>query len=102
MPKVRFVEAVIHGSLVVSNRKKSELLQELRRKGFKAFPKTTKVVAAAAAGEAEEDPAGSEGEAGDYDYLLSMPIWNLTMEKVGLDSSLVFVLGVCYCAEFLF
>ena len=91
------MEAVIHGSLVVSNRKKSELLQELRRKGFKAFPKSTKVAAAAAAaGEAEEDPAGSEGEAGDYDYLLSMPIWNLTMEKVGLDSPLVLlVFGVC-------
>lgn len=48
---MRFVEAVCHGSLVVSNRKKEELLQELRKQGFKAFPKTTRSTAAAADGE---------------------------------------------------
>lgn len=63
--------------MVVSNRKKDELLAQLRKEGYKAFPKTVKVVAAEATEEGEDVAA-----VGDYDYLLSMPIWNLTMEKV--------------------
>jgi DNA topoisomerase-2 len=35
--KVRFIIAVVNGSLVVSNRKKAELLAELKSKGFKTF-----------------------------------------------------------------
>lgn len=80
--KVRFVEAVIRGSMIVSNRKKDELLAQLRKEGYKAFPKVAKVVATEEAEEADDAAA-----AGDYDYLLSMPIWNLTMEKVGHGST---------------
>ena len=74
--KVRFILSVVNGSLVVSNRKKAELLQELARQGYELFaPGTT------AAGE-----EGGEGEPGElgrgYDYLLSMKIWSLTLERV--------------------
>ena len=74
--KVRFILSVVDGSLVVSNRKKAELLQELARQGYELF-----APGATAAGE-----EGGEGEPGElgrgYDYLLSMKIWSLTMERV--------------------
>ena len=86
--KVRFVEAVINGTLVVSNRKREELLVELKRRGFKAFPKAASKAASEDAPEEEDDeqgdvaPTAGTASLSDYDYLLSMPIWNLTLEKV--------------------
>jgi DNA topoisomerase-2 len=80
---VRFVLSVIKGDVVVSNRKKKDLLQELQAKGFKAFHEDN-----------SEEAAGDGAEDGDetkdavalldkgYDYLLSMKIWSLTMERV--------------------
>eukprot|EP00051_Salpingoeca_urceolata_P016686 m.223370 g.223370 ORF g.223370 m.223370 type:complete len:1511 (+) comp18752_c0_seq2:97-4629(+) len=83
--KVRFILAVIDGSLVISNRKKKELLKELQTKGYTPFPKKTRKGPATGA-DAEEDEENEDEEvavsAGDYDYLLSMPMWNLTLEKV--------------------
>ena len=80
--KVRFILAVVEGALVVSNRKKQELLQELAREGYELFgPQSS----ANGAPEGEEGGAGGE-DATDlgkgYDYLLSMKIWSLTLEKV--------------------
>ena len=73
---------IVEKSLVVSNKKKSSLEEELRALKFKPFPKTKK---AKEAGEdetfLEED---DEGKAGDYDYLLGMAIWSLTREKVSI------------------
>ena len=78
--RVRFILAVISGSVIVSNRKKSELLQELKQKGFQPFVPQKKseedVVPEADAEEHEDDLARG------YDYLLSMKLWSLTMEKV--------------------
>lgn len=37
MPQVRFILSVVGGELVVSNRKKAELLQELARAGYELF-----------------------------------------------------------------
>ncbi len=34
---MRFVESVIQGSIILTNRKKNELLLELKTKGFKSF-----------------------------------------------------------------
>merc|ERR1719443_126861 len=74
--KVRFVLMVIRGELIVSNRKKADILQDLRSKGFKAYHEIY-----------SKEPAGatsSEGseKGGAFDYLLGMPIWSLTMERV--------------------
>ena len=111
--KVKFILAVVQGSLIVSNRKKTELLQDLKSKGFKTFFPKKK---GASAGDSSENNDGEEHEevytfqfftvsiflyllcsflnsstqeeiAPDsldrgYDYLLSMKIWSLTMEKV--------------------
>ena len=77
---------IVKKELTVSNRKKADIMAELRKKGFRAFPKVAK---AKAAGEVEdvveaedEDEAEATGAATDYDYLLGMAIWSLTTEKV--------------------
>ncbi|KAF9593284.1 hypothetical protein IFM89_021040 [Coptis chinensis] len=89
--KVRFILAVVRGEIIVSNRKRKDLLLELQQKGFTPFPKKIKNVEAAlagAVGDAEENEdnsviAGSTGgRDSDYDYLLSMSIGTLTLEKV--------------------
>jgi DNA topoisomerase-2 len=76
----------VQKELTVSNRKKVAIVEELRQKKFRPFPKVAK---AKAAGETEDvlDNDGEEestGAASDYDYLLGMAIWSLTTEKVGL------------------
>ena len=85
--KVRFILAVVHGELVISNRKKTELLQELKRAGYKMFAVTKKPLEAGAEGSGADtddegaDAASSELDKG-YDYLLSMRISSLTLERV--------------------
>jgi len=75
--KVRFVLMVIRGELIVSNRKKADLLVDLRAKGFKAYHEIFSKEPAAAAASTE----GAE-KTGAFDYLLGMAIWSLTMERV--------------------
>jgi DNA topoisomerase-2 len=75
---------IVARELTVSNRKKADIVAELRKLEFRPFPKIAK---AKAAGELEEviqaeDEEAATGAASDYDYLLGMPIWNLTREKV--------------------
>eukprot|EP01114_Cavostelium_apophysatum_P017591 TRINITY_DN526_c0_g1_i1.p1 TRINITY_DN526_c0_g1~~TRINITY_DN526_c0_g1_i1.p1 ORF type:complete len:1536 (+),score=661.88 TRINITY_DN526_c0_g1_i1:185-4792(+) len=82
--KVRFILAVVKEEIIVRNRKKADLLKELATKGYKAFPKKKKRDEEEAAPAEEEN--GEEQEQADskngYDYLLSMQLWNLTMERV--------------------
>jgi DNA topoisomerase-2 len=77
---------IVDKELSVSNRKKVEIIAELRRKDFRPFPKAAKATAATVNEEDEEeeeaDGATVKGNS-DYDYLLGMPIWSLTKEKVG-------------------
>ncbi|XP_072964044.1 DNA topoisomerase 2 [Typha angustifolia] len=88
--KVRFILGVVRGDIVVSNRKRAELFVELQQKGFTPFPKKSKGIDAAVTGvtdEAEENEDSLEvGKGGvrasDYEYLLSMAIGTLTLEKV--------------------
>jgi DNA topoisomerase II len=88
----RFIQMIIDGALVVSKKKKDVLVAELRKLNFKPFPKASD---AKKAGEIEEivmddapeDDSASidletEGSAKDFDYLLGMPIWSLTQERV--------------------
>lgn len=79
--QARFVQMIISKQLVVNNRKRAELVEELREKGFRPFPKQGKAKVAAEADDddLEEDDGGADT---DYDYLLSMAIWNLTKERV--------------------
>lgn len=80
--QARFVQMIITKELVVSNKKKSALVAELRDKGFKAFSKAKKKDDVEAEPSLEEE---GEGLASHYDYLLGMAIWSLTAEKVSRD-----------------
>ena len=82
--KARFVEEVCKGDLVVSNRKRAELLANLKERGYDLFPKEEKKVESEDE-EAEEDDvkeSASDAElAKGYEYLLGMKIWSLTFER---------------------
>ncbi|KIJ60083.1 hypothetical protein HYDPIDRAFT_177534 [Hydnomerulius pinastri MD-312] len=87
--QARFVKMIVDKELVVSNRKKVDLMAELRRLKFRPFPKVPKAKAKAGENDdvldrEEEEEAEDEGVAGstDYDYLLGMPIYSLTKEKI--------------------
>ncbi|KAF8016195.1 hypothetical protein BT93_H1646 [Corymbia citriodora subsp. variegata] len=88
--KVRFILGVVHGEIIVSNRKRADLFQELQAKGFAPFRKETKTIETAVAestDDSEETEENSEVttkgvKASDYEYLLSMAIGTLTLEKV--------------------
>jgi len=95
--KVRFILGVVSGEIIVSNRKRAELLIELKQKGFTPIPKKGKYAEPQVAGanddnsEDQEDgvqetaskSVNVEGATwGDYEYLLSLPIGTLTLESV--------------------
>ncbi|KAJ9529194.1 hypothetical protein QJQ45_007900 [Haematococcus lacustris] len=85
--RMRFILAVINSTLRINNRKKAELEADLAEQGFDRLPNGAK--AAKGQGRVVE-PNGEEGDeegagAGadvSYNYLLSMPMWSLTWEKV--------------------
>lgn len=100
--KVRFILAVVSGELVISRRSKAQLYADLVRMKFDPLPSAGKKGGRKArptvAGDddgAESDGSASDmedpiavdgatetGTASDYDYLLSMPLWSLTAERV--------------------
>ncbi|XP_016170360.1 DNA topoisomerase 2 isoform X1 [Arachis ipaensis] len=93
--KVRFILGVVNGEIIVSNRKKADLLMELQQKGFTPMPRKGKSAEPQVAGanddisEEQDDDTTREETAtvegakrGDYEYLLSLPIGTLTIESV--------------------
>lgn len=85
--QARFVQMIIDGSLVISKKKKHVLVNELKEKGFKPI---AKIADAAKLGEDEPaiededevDNHETEVLSSSYDYLLGMPMWSLTQERV--------------------
>lgn len=76
--KTRFILAVVNGQLVLSNRKKADIVAELEKEGYsKLAPqkKSGEVIA-----DSEEDESSSSSLS--YDYLLNMSLSSLTLEKV--------------------
>ncbi|MBW0536310.1 hypothetical protein O181_076025, partial [Austropuccinia psidii MF-1] len=87
--QARFVLMIIEKKLIISNRKKADIVVELRKLEFRPFPVKKKPKTAgdpdqAGEGDDEEEIAelSAAGTAGDFDYLLSMPISRLTAEQV--------------------
>ncbi|KAN0123255.1 DNA topoisomerase, type IIA-like domain containing protein [Russula decolorans] len=86
--QARFVKMIISKELVVSNRKKADIVGELRQKKFRPFPKVAKAKAVGETEDAEEgaddeaEEATTGGASTDYDYLLGMAILSLTKEKI--------------------
>jgi len=88
--KMRFILEVVDGKLVIAKRKRAELEGDLKCRGYDALGKGVKAGAAAAAAAAADDEEadgaaavdGAPAEGATFDYLLSMPLWSLTLEKV--------------------
>ncbi|PWA01549.1 hypothetical protein BB558_002380 [Smittium angustum] len=94
--RARFVLEIIQKKLIVQNRKRVDIIADLVGRGYKKIPKSNKP--GTKAHKNDKDDFGNENDsdgeasdmeqissggatAGDYDYLLSMPIWSLTYEK---------------------
>ena len=90
--RVRFILAVISDELKIRNVKRAVILEQLVKLRFKAYPKAVKlkVIGGDEADENElttamiddDAPHASGAKAADFDYLLSMPLWSLTLERV--------------------
>ncbi|KAH8884751.1 type II DNA topoisomerase [Thozetella sp. PMI_491] len=86
----RFIQEIIEGKLVVSKKKKAVLVQELRERKYEAFPpkaeekkaKSTDEEVGAVKEDDDDDVDDGTGSSRDYDYLLSMAIWSLTVERL--------------------
>lgn len=82
--KARFVQEVCSGDLIVSNRKKIELLKDLQSRGYDRCDKTkTNDNNDGNDDSADESDSSSTADLSrGYEYLLGMKLWNLTYEKV--------------------
>jgi DNA topoisomerase-2 len=89
--RARFILEVVKGTFKVSNVPKATLLQQLADRGYSMFdPSAGKASAGvdaeggSGAAEEEEEAAASKvlTPSRGYNYLLSMPLWSLTEEKV--------------------
>lgn len=83
--KARFVEEVCTRKLIVSNRKKNDILTDLKERGYDTFFETQSAKDAKEndtddSEEGEQDLSMAKLVKG-YDYLLGMKIWSLTFEK---------------------
>ncbi|KAI0391663.1 DNA topoisomerase [Xylariaceae sp. FL0594] len=88
--QARFIQEIMDNELVVSRKKKTVIVAELRERKYEAFVKS---IAAKTKSEEDDDEeqANQEESAEDlaadesvrgYDYLLSMPIWSFTQERL--------------------
>ncbi|PHH86261.1 hypothetical protein CDD83_10488 [Cordyceps sp. RAO-2017] len=84
--QARFIQEIIDGVMVVSKKKKPILINELRERKYEAFPRIKdakkKTDEDENNAEEEDDDDPGDGGARDYDYLLAMPIWSLTVERL--------------------
>jgi DNA topoisomerase II len=76
--QARFVTEIIENKLVVSKKAKPKLVEELRKKGYEAFPKVSDAKKAGESSEVVENTdevaEDEEGGARDFDYLLGVRI----------------------------
>ena len=84
--QARFVQMIVDKQLVVSNRKKADVVADLHNHGFLPFPRSMAKDAGDNEPTVEEDEEEPEVDANesmaDFDYLLGMAIWSLTEEKI--------------------
>lgn len=84
--QARFIKEIIDNKLIVGKKKKAVLVEELRDRDYEAFPPRADKKKTADEEEEDDDnqdvEGDSEGGARDYDYLLGMPIWSLTAERL--------------------
>ena len=84
--RMRFVREIVDGVLVIRGRKKAEIVKDLSTRGYPLLESANTATAESNA-EVEVTEEGENnkevsGTAKGYDYLLSMPIYSLTKEKI--------------------
>merc|ERR1712025_1111676 len=89
--QARFILEKCDGTLKIENKKKKVMIDELQRRGYdsdpvKAWKKSLAVESTEDSQDGEESEAESQetvadSKGPDFDYLLGMPMWNLTQEK---------------------
>ena len=85
--KARFIQEVCDGVVVINNRKRSDILSDLKKRNYELFPKEIKKSKSSQVSDPSDDEANDHGPADSelskgYDYLLGMKMWSLTLEKV--------------------
>ena len=86
--KARFVEEVCSVDLVVSNRKKIELLEDLKSRGYDLFDKTKTDNDNGDSDDDNEDLSSYADLSRGYEYLLGMKLWVRFTYYLLLDSSM--------------
>ncbi len=86
--QARFVQMIVDKKLVVSNRKKVDIVADLRHHEFRPYPKKPKGPKVSDDDDNQDNAAEEVDDEldTDFDYLLTMPIYNLTKEKVLQDT----------------
>lgn len=77
--QARFVKMIVDKKLVVSGRRKADIVSDLRKHDFKPIPRAAKAKEEESEEDEEQEEVGSDS---DFDYLLGMAIWSLTKEKI--------------------
>ncbi|XP_071112129.1 DNA topoisomerase 2-alpha-like isoform X2 [Haliotis cracherodii] len=80
----RFIIEKIEGTIVIENKPKKEIIQLLVRRGYDSDPVKAWKEAQSKSMEMEENEDDEESDIStgpDFNYILSMPLWNLTKEK---------------------
>jgi len=93
--QARFILEKCKGDIRIENKKKKVMIEELVRKKYdsdpvKAWKKSLNTEEEEEDGDGDEDEDAESSQASktkedkgpDYDYLLGMPMWNLTQEKI--------------------
>ncbi|KAI6093516.1 type II DNA topoisomerase [Hypoxylon rubiginosum] len=84
--QARFIKEIMDSKLVVSRKKKQIIVEELREQKYEAFPrgqdKKTKSEDDEEGNDEGNDDVETDTAANGYDYLLSMPIWSFTQERL--------------------
>lgn len=89
--RTKFILAIVNNELIVTKKKRTVLIEELYRKGYDPYKDIMKMskkeIFEQELLDSQENPEDTEEViAGitfkDYDYLLNMPIFSLTLEKV--------------------
>ncbi|THH30396.1 hypothetical protein EUX98_g3787 [Antrodiella citrinella] len=82
--QARFIKMIVDKELIISGRKKADIVVELKKKNFRPLPKTKKIRAAGETDDIQDDDEDEEvaGASTDYDYLLNMSISSLTRERI--------------------
>jgi len=79
--KVRFIKAVVSEKFRINNRKKADILQDLKALKYDMFPKGAQISPDEHSSNDDDDAGGNDLAAG-YDYLLSMKLWSLSLEMI--------------------